>query len=98
MNYAFHPEAEREFIETAARYEAEIPGLGIRFAAEVNGAIEILLENPKIGAPIGAELRHYVLRRFPHSVIYAVVSDSLYVVAVAHGSRAPGYWQGREAE
>jgi hypothetical protein len=30
MNYAFHPEAEREFIETAARYEAEIPGLGVR--------------------------------------------------------------------
>jgi hypothetical protein len=36
MNFSFHPEAEREFIETAARYEAEIPGLGTRFGAEVD--------------------------------------------------------------
>jgi len=96
MNYAFHPEAEREFIETAARYEAEIPGLGIRFAAEVHRAIELLLESPKIGAPVGVELRHFILRRFPHSIIYAETSDSVYVLALAHGSRAPGYWQTRK--
>lgn len=98
MNYAFHPEAEHEFIETAARYEAEVPGLGVRFGAEVNRAVEVLLENPRIGAPIGSELRHFVLRRFPHSIIYAEISDSLYVLALAHGSRAPGYWQTRNVE
>ena len=27
MNYEFHPEAEREFIEEAAHYESEVPGL-----------------------------------------------------------------------
>lgn len=28
MNYEFHPEAEGEFIEQAAHYESEVPGLG----------------------------------------------------------------------
>lgn len=95
MNYEFHPEAEQELIEEAARYESEVPGLGNRFGAEVNRVIELLLENPKIGAPVNDKLRHFVLRRFPHSIIYAVIADTLFILAVAHGSREPGYWRSR---
>jgi toxin ParE1/3/4 len=95
MNYEFHPEAEEELIEEAARYESEVPGLGARFGGEVNRAIELLLENSKIGSPLDGELRNFVLRRFPHSVIYTVIGDTLFIVAVAHGSRKPGYWRSR---
>jgi plasmid stabilization system protein ParE len=95
MKYEFHPEAEWEFIEEAARYESEVPGLGFRFGSEVERVIELLLENPKIGAPIDDDLRHFVLRRFPHSIIYTVIDDVLFMVAVAHGSREPGYWRSR---
>ena len=95
MNYEFHPEAEEEFIEQAARYDSEVPGLGPRFGDEVNRAIELLLENPKVGAPVDKNLHHFVLRRFPHSVIYAVMVDTLFIVAVAHSSREPGYWRSR---
>ena len=70
--------------------------LGERFGDEVERVVELLLENPKLGAPIDGEIRHFVLRRFPHSVIYAVINDVLYILAVAHGSRAPGYWEKRE--
>jgi toxin ParE1/3/4 len=96
MNYEFHPAAEQELIETAARYELEVPGLGKSFGAEVNRVIEVLLDNPKIGAPIAQKMRHFVLRRFPHSIIYADVSESLYILAVAHGSKEPGNWQSRK--
>lgn len=37
MNYEFHPEAEFEFIEAAAHYESEVPGLGERFARARSG-------------------------------------------------------------
>jgi hypothetical protein len=40
----------------------------------------------------------FVLRRFPFSVIYAVTGPLLYVLAVAHGSRGPGYWKSRLAK
>lgn len=95
MNYEFHPEAEEELIEEAARYESEVTGLGVRFGGEVNRVIELLLENPRIGSPVDNEIRHFVLRRFPHLLIYAVIGDTLFILAVAHGSRGPGYWRSR---
>lgn len=52
MNYEFHPEAEQEFIEEAAWYESAVQGLGVRFGAEVDRVIELLLENPDCGTPV----------------------------------------------
>jgi hypothetical protein len=98
MRYEFHPEAEVEITESAARYEAEVPGLGLQFATEVERVIELLLERPKLGAPVDGEIRHFVLRRFPFSVIYVKLGSLLYVLAVAHGSRSPGYWVSRVME
>lgn len=65
MNYEFHLEAEFEFIEAAAHYESEVPGLGERFGDEVERVVELLIENPKLGAVVEGEIRHFVLRRFP---------------------------------
>jgi toxin ParE1/3/4 len=95
MKYEFHPEAEFEVIEAAAHYEREVPGLGIRFGDEVERVIDLLIKNPKLGAPIQEDIRHFVLRQFPFSVIYAEVGDILYVLAIAHSSRKPGYWSER---
>jgi toxin ParE1/3/4 len=38
------------------------------------------------------------LVRFPFSIIYIDRPDSVWVVAVAHGSRRPGYWLARLKE
>jgi len=95
MKYEFHPEAEQEFLAGAARYESDVTGLGERFGEEIYRVIQLLLDNPELGARLDPELRHFVLRRFPFSVVYAVTSELLYIVAVAHGSREPGYWQSR---
>src|SRR5262245_10523233 len=93
MKYEFHPEAELELYEAAQRYEAEISGLGMRFGDEVERVIDLLLEHPEIGARVDENLRHFVLRKFPFSVVYAVVADLIYIVAIAHGSREPEYWR-----
>ena len=93
MKYEFHPEAELEFYEAALRYESEVIGLGARFGDEVERVIDLLLEHPELGSPVDENLRHFVLRKFPFSIVYAVVRDLLYVVAVAHGSREPEYWR-----
>jgi len=95
MKYEFHPEAELEVIEAAAHYEREVPGLGMRFGDEVERVIDMLIKNPKLGAPIQEDIRHFVLRQFPFSVIYAEVGDILYLLAIAHSSRKPGYWSER---
>lgn len=95
MKYEFHPEAEQELYEAASRYELEVSELGSRFADEVERVVRLLLDHPELGSRLDDELRHFVLRRFPFSVVYAVASDVVYIVAVAHGSREPGYWRPR---
>lgn len=92
MRYEFHPEAEQELIETALHYESEVPELGSRFANEVERVIHLLLDHPELGSRLDDILRHFVLRKFPFSVVYAASSDLVYIVAIAHGSREPGYW------
>lgn len=95
MEWEFHPEAEVELIESAAYYEGEVPGLGRRFARAVTEALELLSENPEIGSDVGSELRSFVVGSFPYSIIYAPYKNLLFVLAVAHSSRKPGYWKSR---
>jgi plasmid stabilization system protein ParE len=96
VKYEFHPEAEQELLEAATRYEREVSGLGERFGTEAFRIVEPLLDNPELGAHIEGDLRHFVLRRFPYSAIYALCSGKLYILAVAHGHRKPGYWKSRD--
>jgi toxin ParE1/3/4 len=95
MNYELHPEAELELYEAALRFESEVSGLGARFADEFERVIQLLLEHPQLGARLDAHLRHFALRKFPFTVVYAITEDLVSVVAVAHGSREPEYWRSR---
>jgi toxin ParE1/3/4 len=95
MKYEFHPEAELELYEAALRYESEVPELGRSFGDEVERVIHLILEHPEMGARVDEDLRHFVLRKFPFSVVYAVEDAVVYIVAVAHGSREPEYWRPR---
>lgn len=65
MRLEFHPEAEQEFLESVSRYEAEVPGLGERFDAEVQKASALLLEYPQIGPPVRRTSRRANQRRRP---------------------------------
>ncbi len=95
MRLEFHPEAELEFIEAAAYYERQVSGLGQRFGADVRRALDVLLAHPDSGVAVDDDLRKYVLRRFPFSIIYSVSPDVLRVEVLAHQSRRPGYWRSR---
>ena len=95
MKAGFHPTASEEIVETTAYYEGEVPGLGDRFLAEVERVVEVLCDQPNIGQSVGEELRRIILARFPYSLIYSIESERIWVIAVAHHRRRPGYWQER---
>jgi len=95
MKAGFHPGAAEEIVETTAYYEGEVPGLGDRFIAEVEQIVEVLCDQPNIGQSVGEELRRIILARFPYSLIYSIESERIWVIAVAHHRRRPGYWQER---
>jgi len=76
----------------------DVNGPGTRFGAAVNRAIQLLLDSPHLRSRVDDELRHFVLARFPYSIVYAALPELDYLVAVAHGSCEPGYWQLRVQE
>jgi len=94
--YSFDPEAETELIEASAFFESRLPGLGKAFAASVQSVITLIREYPEIGTPDGPSRRRVLVRRFPYAVVYEHRQDSIFVLAVAHTHRRPGYWQDRE--
>ena len=91
----FHPEAEAEFIAAARYYEGQAEGLGLDFIAAVEASYQRLLAFPDSGRPFGSRLRRVLVAGFPYGLIYRSEPEQLFVVAVAHVRRKPGYWRGR---
>lgn len=88
----FRPEALRELLEAQAWYEMQSVGLGFEFARAVDAAVEKVLRMP-LGYPrIEAEFRHVITRRFPYSIIYIPLDQTLLVVSCFHHRRKPGTW------
>jgi toxin ParE1/3/4 len=95
MRVEFHPRAEEEFVEEAAYYEERVAGLGDSFISELEVATTLLEDHPGIGAELESPFRYLPIRRFPHSLIYIIETSRIWVLAVAHQSRRPGYWRER---
>jgi plasmid stabilization system protein ParE len=95
MYAEFHPEADQELSEHALFYERREPGLGERFIDEIDAGIAILVLQPRIGQQFEEEFRYFVLDEFPFSLVYRIEPEKIWIVAVAHQSRRPGYWHER---
>lgn len=95
-------EAAQEFQEAAAWYEHEQKGLGERFIEAFEHALQLLREeNPPLTSVEGEAgekgARKLILHKFPFSIIVYETTNSMVVVALAHQSRRPGYWNSRKA-
>lgn len=90
-----HDEADDELNAVAAFYELREQGLGEAFLHELAIAFQLLREFPLSCQIQDEEYRRYQMKRFPHGVIYYVEHEKVFVLAVAHPSRRPGYWRKR---
>ncbi len=95
MTAEFHPLAGQELIEASQFYEARAAGLGADFLDHVEGLVGLLTQLPDLGRSHGEGIRSFPTRRFPYSIVYQVLGDRLFVLAVAHQRRKPRYWAGR---
>jgi toxin ParE1/3/4 len=95
MKCAFHPDARLEYREAAAFYEARQVGLGAAFTREIEGAIDQILQTPERFRFMEQDVRRCLARTFPYGILYTVERDLVLIVAIAHGSRDPGYGQER---
>jgi len=88
----YHRLAATEHIKSARFYERRRIALGDEFIAEVDAAILRIQRQPELG-PVGKyDERSRRVRRFPFRIVYEIQPDRIWIVAVAHLSRRPGYW------
>jgi plasmid stabilization system protein ParE len=95
----FHDQAKAELDEAAEWYERKKPGLGGEFRAAVEETVERIRMNPLLGFKFArTRFRYRLVPRFPYVVFYGEHPQVIRVMAVAHGSRRPGYWRRRAEE
>jgi plasmid stabilization system protein ParE len=95
MKSRFHEAADAELSEAIRYYDAKATGLGDRFFAAVKAATRRIEEFPEIAPVIEHGVRAKVVQSFPYRLMYVLDRDELFIVALAHGSRRPGYWADR---
>ena len=91
----FHPEAIREYLEAIEYHAALSVELGERFDAEIQRLVREISRDPRRFFHVHPPAQRALSREFPYSVVYLEQSDRVWVVAVMHAKRRPGYWKKR---
>ena len=89
------PEAEAEVAAAFDWYLERNDQAAEAFRAEAFGAIDSLCDTPTKWKLSEDGSRRLLLRHFPYTVYFDIDGATVYVLAVAHQRRAPGYWPNR---
>ena len=93
--FELHDEAEHELDDASAVIEGARSGWGFQFLAAVDLAIRTIMDHPEIGRRAG-RFRVFTMADWPYNIVYSIEEPSLiFVTAVAHHKRKPGYWRKR---
>lgn len=95
MNIIFLDEAQEEFLGTITEYASAHYGLGERFKHEVERSVLWLAAHPELLRTRKGGYRRMNLRVFPYYIAYIVRHETVWILAVAHGSRRPNYYISR---
>ena len=92
LKILFHPDIASEVKSSYDWYQEQADGLGDDFITELESAYEAVAELPQTWPRFQRGFRRFLLTKFPFSVIYKETGSHIFVVAVMHNSRRPGYW------
>lgn len=92
---SFHPLANDELTAATEWYLARSYSAALRFAHEIQHAVERIAESPERYPLTRYGRRRFVLISFPYDVVYRITASEIEIVAVAHHARRPGYWKAR---
>ncbi len=91
----YHPFALEELVQAAEYYELRAEGLGERFLDEIDAAVADVAESPDRCPYFLLNTKRRLLDRFPYMIVYLVDSERIFILAVMHQRRRPGYWKKR---
>ncbi|PKL30390.1 MAG: hypothetical protein CVV45_17745 [Spirochaetae bacterium HGW-Spirochaetae-10] len=93
--YKFDAAADREFTEAIKYYRIRSSRAARNFVEEFDRCLTYVCTFPE-GSTVREKLvQSKSLHRYPYNILYMLHDDIVYIVAVAHHSRHPGYWKDR---
>ena len=93
--HIFHPAADEEYVQ-AVQYYADIAlELGHRFHREMERLIREACAHPERHWQFDPPVRRHLSGDFPYAIVFLEKPDVIWIVAVMHMSRRPGYWRKR---
>ena len=95
--HTFHPDAAEEYTQAVGYYAAISPNLADRFNDEIQRLIHEVCRQPERFFRFSPPARRALARKFPYKVVYLDQPDRIWIVAVMHAKRRPGYWRERLA-
>jgi toxin ParE1/3/4 len=87
--------AQAEFDQAADWYNAQKPGLGLRYVAAIRQALFDISDQPNRWPEVWPGVREAPVPKWPYYIYYQVHNDYVSVLAVFHASRDPSDWQSR---
>lgn len=92
MDLIVRKEAELEIARAFAWYERRRPGLGQRFADEVEYRFEQIARDPHLFPAVYKSVRKATLRIFPYGVYYLARNSGIVVLRVLHHRQRYPTW------
>jgi len=90
-----HPQALEDALAGYSWYLGHNEVAADRFLAELERAIQLILEGPERWPVHLHGTRRLVLMKFPYSIVYRVSKSVVIIYAFAHAKKRPEYWRGR---
>jgi plasmid stabilization system protein ParE len=87
----FHPEIVDDLGAIAAYYRELDRSLPARFRSRFREQLDRLTEFPDSGALLFGDFRRVVIKRFPYLLVYRIVSDRVFVLAIISFRRDPNW-------
>ncbi len=95
MRVIYHRHAEVEVVDAATFYSSKVPGLGADFLVEVDRAVQSIQSDPTRFEVMEDDIRRCPVKRFPYSIYFRVVVDTVRILVVQHHGRDSEYWKSR---
>ena len=95
MRVKIHRAASRELREAILYHDRERAGYGDRFVAAFATGRDFLRQFPNSGRPHLLGTRVWKLMGFRYNIVYMIRGAVVFIIAVAHQRRQPGYWRDR---
>jgi plasmid stabilization system protein ParE len=91
----FHPAAIDEAETATEWYLQRSKRAAVAFLHEVERVFERIADAPEQFPMFDFGTQRAFLHRFPYVIVFRETVAGVEIIAIAHGRRRPGYWQGR---